>query len=72
MRKLFLLSVLFCSCKIHKPVASSGLITYKVLSVEKLRSGSVVTLQGVKGQFIVPSDTLKVNDAITVSWLHKK
>lgn len=69
---LLAIAVLIMSCTSSKPVASSALVTYKVRSVEKLKDGSVVTLEGVKGQFVVHTDTLKVNDDIEVSWISRK
>lgn len=70
MKRIIIIALvaIFSSCGLsRKPMA--GQQSYKVLSVEKVKQGSVVTLDGLRGTYILPSDTLKVNDVIQVSWV---
>jgi hypothetical protein len=39
--------------------------------VEKIKGGSIITICGIHGRFIVPSDTIKPMDKIEMSWIHR-
>lgn len=42
-----------------------------VTGVKHTEQGRYITLKGRKGRFPVISDTLKVNDTITITWLKR-
>jgi hypothetical protein len=68
MKKIIPAALIFISCHTTRTIPRSGLTTEKVTSVQRI---SVVTIHGVKGKFYVPSDTIKVNDEIPMSWVNK-
>jgi hypothetical protein len=67
MKKLLIASLIFTGCSVTRPSIESLTIT----STKKVDKGTVVTFQEKKGRFFLPSDTLKVNDVITMNYVHK-
>lgn len=54
-------------CSTAKPVTKKYVIT----SVVKQGSSSLVTIKGLRASYLLNSDTLKVNDTITITWVKK-
>lgn len=63
MKKIFFITTLcLAACGPSKRTAHN--LTHKrITSVEKI---SIVTIEGSKGKFMVPSDTIKVNDMVPI------
>lgn len=45
---------------------------YTILHVIKIGSQSLVVIQGIRGQHLLNTDTLKAGDRITITWLRKR
>ncbi|MBK7885527.1 MAG: hypothetical protein IPJ81_18310 [Chitinophagaceae bacterium] len=65
---LITLTVTAMSCSASK---SSITKSYTVTNVEKNDDQSIVRIKGLPGRYILNSDTLKVNDKITITWINR-
>jgi len=67
---IFLLAAtIFAACTISKPSQVDG--KRKILTARKYDGGTMVTIQGMPGRYLLPSDTIKANDSIHVSFLKR-
>lgn len=67
---IIILAMFIASCTTSRNAHST--VTREVVTgVGHTADGRYITLEGRKGRFPVISDTLKVNDTITVTWLRR-
>ncbi len=64
---VLLLLLSSCAATQHR-----GNVRYRIAAVKDKNNGtSTVKIDGLKGWHLLPSDTLKVNDTILVTWIRK-
>ncbi len=63
-----ILAIMAIGCSASR---SSLTKSYTVSAVEKKGTQSVVKIKGLTGRYILNSDTLKVNDQITITWINR-
>jgi len=69
MKSLTIALLFLTGCSVQNSLRSST--NFKVKTVHKTNDGSIVTFDGKHGRYLLYSDTLKVNDIITMNFVLK-
>jgi uncharacterized lipoprotein YajG len=69
MKSITIALLFLTGCSMQNSLKSST--NFKVNTVRKTNYGSIVTFDGKPGRYLLHSDTLKVNDIITMNFVSK-
>jgi hypothetical protein len=64
MKKIIILLIV-SSCTVTRPTV------FRIISAKREGCGSIVRITNLRGLFYLPSDTLKPNDVITITWMKR-